>query len=211
MVKDTGTGISEEVRLRMFDPFYTTKEAAYGTGMGLSVVYGIVHGYDGYIKVSSQLGKGSEFLILLPYIPEISGTGDEHAQIDSARCSGHVLLIDDEPDVLDMMQAALARLGYAVTAHADALEALEVFKKSPNRFDVVITDQTMPGTTGLALAQKFLSIRENQPIILVTGYSEAVTQETARKAGIKSLIMKPATRNEIGQAIRNLMKTDENK
>lgn len=205
MVKDTGTGISAEVQQRMFDPFFTTKEAPYGTGMGLSVVYGIVNSYDGVIKVNSQVGKGSEFLILIPYKREIVETSDENSDIGSTRGNGHILLIDDEPDVLDMMQNMLTRLGYDVTAKTDASEALEEFKKSPHAFDVIITDQTMPGITGVALARKFLSIRKDQPIILSTGYSETVTPEIAKDAGIKSFIMKPAARNEIAKIVRSLI------
>lgn len=206
-VKDSGTGITPEVQQRMFEPFFTTKEPGGGTGMGLSVVYGIIKGYGGEIEVESEIGKGSKFVVLLPHadgFPRITQEKDEDMVLP-ATAREHILFIDDERALVDMATIMLERLGYRVTAVTNSNKALNVFSEAPHTFDLVITDQTMPEMTGLALASKFLGVRKDLPIILCTGFSETVSPEKAKEAGIREFIMKPVTKREMAQAVRRVL------
>jgi PAS domain S-box-containing protein len=206
-VKDTGRGIPPEVQQRMFDPFFTTKEPGVGTGMGLSVVYGIVKGYGGTIEAESEVGKGSTFIVLLPQADvfvRIEREKDEDVVL-SKGAQKHILFVDDEPALVHMTTRLLERLGYRVTALTDSTKALKIFKEAPSSFDLVITDQTMPDMTGLALAPKLLAVRTDLPIILCTGFSETVSSETAKEAGIREFIMKPITGGEMARAIRRVL------
>jgi CheY-like chemotaxis protein len=208
-VRDTGTGMTAEVQSRMFDPFFTTKAQGEGTGMGLSVVYGIVRGYNGVVGAESQPGKGSVFTVLLPQSDSSRLASDDKEKSSTGLGGEHVLFVDDEPAVVEMAGAMLNRLGCRVTAVADAFAAMTVFSKDPQMFDVVITDQTMPGMTGFELAKKILSIREDIPVILCTGYSEAVSRDSAGEVGIREFVMKPITRDEMAQAIRRALKKEK--
>lgn len=203
-VTDGGSGIPSEIRKRIFEPFFTTKEPGQGTGMGLAVVYGIVESYNGVIEVESEVGKGSKFTVLLPQA-DISAS--QHAEAEEADLSGkeHILLIDDELPIVEMIQPMLERLGYRVTSITDAMDAIRVFSESPDSFDLILTDQTMPEMTGIELAEKVLSIRESMPIILCTGYSETISPETAKAAGIREFVMKPITKKEMSHAIRRTL------
>ncbi len=206
-VSDTGSGIAPEVRQRMFEPFFTTKEPGQGTGMGLSVVYGIINGYGGFIEAESEIGKGSELIVFLPQAdglpPSIQEKRDEAAV--SRPVHGHILFVDDEPALVRMAATLLERLGYTVTAAVGSAEALKVFNKTPDAFDLLITDQTMPRMTGLALAQRLLAVRKDLPIILTTGYSETVSPEKAKNTGIREFVMKPITKKEIAEAIKRAL------
>ena len=210
-VKDTGTGISPEVQQRMYEPFFTTKEQGQGTGMGLAMVYGIVKNCGGTIEVESRVGKGSEFVIFLPQAdlssPEEEEQDEERAPSGSAR--RHVLFVDDESAIAEMAEVMIKRLGYDVTVVSDGMEAMKAFKESPDRFDLVITDQTMPEMTGVGLASKLLAVREDLPIILCTGYSDAVSSEKAKESGIREFVMKPVTKNELGRAIRRVLEREK--
>ncbi len=206
-VSDTGSGIAPEVRAHMFEPFFTTKGPGQGTGMGLSVVYGIVNGYGGSIEAESEIGKGSELIVFLPQAHGLPPSKEEkHDDAAVSRpAQGHILFVDDEPALVRMAATLLERLGYTVTAVTGGTEALKLFNKAPYTFDLLITDQTMPDMTGLALAQRLLAVRKDLPIILTTGYSETVSPEKAKKAGIREFVMKPVTKKEIAEAIKRVL------
>jgi PAS domain S-box-containing protein len=203
-VKDTGTGIPADIIGSIFEPFFTTKELDKGTGMGLSVVHGIVKSLKGDIKVNSQPGQGTVFYVLLPRVQD--APPDLHA-IDQTmpKGTGSVLLVDDEALLLDVELQTLNTLGYSVKAMRSPLKALEIFKKNPANFDVVITDQTMPQLTGYELAQRLLQVRPDIPIILCTGYSDTVTEELALGIGIKAFIIKPLNRVILAETIRRVL------
>lgn len=208
-VSDTGVGIPAEIRERLFDPYFTTKETAQGTGMGLAIVHGIVKGYGGFITFASQLGQGSEFRIFLPVL--------EQHDIEEIRLveqlipvgTERILFIDDELMHAEMGQAMLERLGYSVTVRTDSLEALTTFKNQPDDFDMVITDQTMPGMTGVDLARRMLQIRPQLPIILCTGFSSNISEEMVRFIGIQGFALKPLAQKDISTLIRKVL--NENK
>lgn len=203
-IKDTGVGIAPEIRERIFDPYFTTKEVGKGTGMGLSMVHGIVQSYGGFISCDSTPGEGTVFKITLPTI-------DEHASQESEskepvpHGKEHILLIDDEEILLEMGKLMLERLGYHVTARWSGIEALTTFQTQPDLFDIVITDQTMPGMTGIDLSRRILQLRPNMPIILCTGYSSLITEEKARSLGIKGFAMKPLARKNVARLIRKIL------
>jgi len=204
VVEDSGSGMSPDVMKRVFEPFFTTRLVGEGTGMGLAVVYGIVKSLQGTITVESEPGVGSTFRVFLPKVR--TETAFELTQPDqSPRGTERILFVDDEELLMEWGQAALERLGYTVTALPDSTEALKLFSSDPSQFDLVMTDQTMPKLTGLHLARKLLEIRSNIPIILCTGHSDTVSQETAKEAGIKEFLMKPLVKQELAQVIRRVL------
>jgi len=203
-VRDTGHGIPPEIRERIFDPFFTTKEKEEGTGMGLAVVDGIVKGHGGFITVESEPGKGTAFQVYFPVArkctqPEIELKGPLPTGTE------HILLIDDEKPLVDIGTEMLQRQGYKITSCTRSVEALALFKAKAGCFDLVLTDMTMPNLTGIQLAGRFLAIRPDIPIILCTGFSETVTEETARSAGIKAFLLKPLTIHELARTVRKVL------
>lgn len=200
-VGDTGPGMTPEVMERIFDPYFTTKKPGEGTGMGLAVVLGIVKNHGGAITAYSEPGKGSTFQILLPLVKEIPYP-EEDAREPAPGAGRRILFVDDEPDLSEIARQMLGRLGHEVVVQSDGTEALALFRTRPEAFDLVITDQTMPGITGMELARAILSIRPDTPIILCSGFSESATPETIRDTGIKTFLMKPYSRREIAEAIR---------
>jgi len=205
MVKDTGTGIPAQIKDKIFDPFFTTKVVGEGTGLGLSVVMGIVKQSGGYITLESEPGKGSTFAVYFPKVAVEPVADIKVTETALPIGSERILFVDDEEALLDMGKQALTRLGYEVTCEMSSEAALALFKESPSRFDLVITDQTMPGTTGVELAKKIFAIRPDMPIILCTGYSHLVDTESAKAAGIRGFAMKPLTKREIAKTIRNVL------
>ncbi len=203
-VADTGSGMTEEVRGRIFEPFFTTKGPSRGTGMGLAVVYGIVKNHGGEIAVESKPGQGSVFSVFLP-LSEIpaGGAGQEQGYAQGGK--ERILLVDDEPSVLQAAAQTLRRLGYTVTSAGSGAEAWQLFQKEPSGFDLVITDQVMPDLTGIRLARKMLKTRRDLPVILFTGYSEATAAEAARAAGIREFVMKPIDKQEAAKTIRRVL------
>jgi PAS domain S-box-containing protein len=203
-ISDTGAGMTKSVVKRIFDPYFTTKQMGEGTGMGLAVVYGIVKSLRGSIAVKSKPGSGSTFKILLP--ATASDAVSPEINPDTAPAGAeNVLFVDDERLLVDWGKLFLERLGYTVKATTESEEALELFMKDPYRFDLVITDQSMPGLTGMQLAGKFLDVRKDIPIILCTGHSETVSSEKAAQAGIKEFLMKPVGKQELARAIRKVL------
>lgn len=203
-VSDTGQGMKPEVLERMFDPYFTTKEKGQGTGLGLSVVLGIVKSHGGGITCSSALGKGTTFEIYLPEIEPLEEPVAEPAEEQPLPTgSERILLVDDEEILARVAKERLEYLGYHVTTKTDSLEALEQFRKDPGSFDLVVSDIVMPNLTGDRLAQEILNIRSDIPIILCTGYSEHLTEERAKELGVREFIMKPF---EIGQFARIVRK-----
>jgi CheY-like chemotaxis protein len=203
-VSDTGPGMTPEVLDRLFEPFFTTKERDMGTGMGLAVVHGIVTSHGGTITVESKRGKGSTFKV---YLPRIKKEADIPIESSETIPTGNerILFVDDEKALVEMSRQMLERLGYKVTTRTSSVEALELFRKRPARFDLVITDMTMPNMTGEKLAQAMIDIRPDIPVILCTGYSPQITEESAKILGIKQFIMKPMVLEEIARSVREVL------
>ena len=211
-VSGTGIGMDKSILERIFDPFFTTKSPSEGTGMGLAVVHGIVKTHRGEITVRSAPGKGSVFDVYLPRV-DVVDIEEIEPVVDSQKGTERILLVDDEDALVEMCGAMLSRLGYKVRVTRDSLEALDMFKREPDAFDIVITDQTMPRMTGIELACELMAVREDIPVILCSGYSEMVNRELAKKLGIREFLMKPVSRNELADTIRRVfdsrLPTDE--
>ena len=186
-VRDTGAGMAPDIIDKIFDPFFTTKKVGEGTGLGLSVVHGIVKQHDGYITVESEPDKGSTFTVYPPVrLPENQKpkrSGDDAVPTGTE----HILFVDDEEALVEMGEDILAELGYEVTSRTSAREALALFRLDPSRFDLVITDQTMPEMTGVELAKEILAIRADMPIIMCTGFSHLVDAERQRRQASRPL------------------------
>ena len=203
-VIDTGHGMEKAILERIFDPFFTTKERGEGTGMGLAVVLGIVKSHGGTITVESELGKGATFNVFLPVIlQEVDHDIQTKAPIQTG--TERILFIDDEKSLVDLGQQILERLGYDVTIRTSSVEALELFMEQPQKFDLVITDMTMPNMTGDELAAKLMNIRADIPVILCTGYSERISRERAHGLGIKEFILKPIVMRELAKTVRSVL------
>ena len=204
-VKDAGHGMEPEVLERIFEPYYTTKEQGKGTGLGLSVIHGIIKNHGGDISVTSKPGKGTEFTVYLPVIDDVDEATEIVAPAGATRGSERILLIDDEKQIIDMEQQILERLGYKVTPKTDSEEALEEFAALPDRFDLVITDMTMPKMTGDQLARKLMEIKPNIPVILCTGFNETIDEEKALAMGIDRFVMKPIVKDVLAGTIRSVL------
>lgn len=200
-VSDTGCGMDEEVRGRIFDPYFTTKEPGKGTGLGLSLVHGIVQDCGGFIKVESEPGRGSSFQVYLPAL-EIEAALPKIQEAEPPRGNERLMVVDDEEAISTMYKEILERQGYVVTAHTSAIKALEEFRRSPESFDLIISDQTMPGLTGVELVKEILQLRPGFPIIICTGYSSVISEEAALSIGARRLMTKPISRKEMLLAIR---------
>jgi two-component system, chemotaxis family, CheB/CheR fusion protein len=203
-VQDTGIGMKPEVIKRIFEPFFTTKGVGQGTGMGLAVVYGLAKSLGGAVIVESEPAKGSTFQVYLPTMKLEKQV--VHSRPDrSLRGHERILFVDDEEMLANLGSERLKSLGYDVVATTDAREALRIFKAEPDRFDLIVTDYTMPHLTGMDLAGKLLKVRADVPIILCTGYSEAISSEKAKEAGVREFLMKPLTKQEMAEVIRRVL------
>ena len=198
--------------LHPFLPYFTTKEAGKGTGLGLAVVHGIVKSYGGEITVSSEVGKGSTFDIYFPRIMDVTSPSEDH-KVEHLPLGFHerVLFVDDEEGIAEIGRRILEYLGYEVVAKTSSKEALELFRVQADRFDLVITDMTMPNMTGDKLAQELLRIQPGIPIILCTGFSEHITKEKAEAIGIREFVMKPLVMEELAIAMRRCLYPQSNK
>jgi PAS domain S-box-containing protein len=203
-VSDTGHGIHPSVHKKIFNPYFTTKEKGKGTGLGLAVVQGIIKSHKGAINVESDVGKGATFHVYLPTIQrEISMAEVESTVLPMGQ--ERILLVDDEQPLVEIGKQMLERLGYTVAARTSSIEALELFKMQPDRFDLVITDIVMPNMTGDKLAENMLGIRADIPIILCTGYSEKFTRRQASDMGIQSFLMKPLVMRDLANTVRQAL------
>ena len=203
-VKDSGEGIHPEVQQQIFNPYFTTKEKGEGTGLGLAVVQGIVKSNNGAVTVESEVGKGAAFHVYLPTINRKLTPDDEISTPLPLGCE-HILLVDDEQPLVEIGRQMLERLGYSVATRTSSIEALELFKVDPNRFDLVITDIVMPNLTGDKLAKKIINIRSDIPVVLCTGYSEKFTRQNASEMGIQSFLMKPLVMRDLANTIRQAL------
>jgi len=199
-----GDGIDPVHVKRIFDPFFTTKGISEGTGLGLSVVYGIVKGHGGAITVNSALGSGSTFTV---YIPAVRYQETKEELDGEEIRSGHerILFVDDEPMLASVGREILQKLGYKVIDSTDSVQALEMFTEKPDDYDLIITDMTMPCMMGIDLASEILKIRPETPIILCTGHSDMIDEEKAKKKGIRRFIMKPLRQRELAKAVRSVL------
>ncbi|OGD19904.1 MAG: hypothetical protein A2W03_08495 [Candidatus Aminicenantes bacterium RBG_16_63_16] len=206
-VTDTGTGMTPEVVERVFDPFFTTKKPGEGSGMGLAVVHGIIRDYEGAVTVYSEVGQGTTFNIFFPRVPSEEIETQETVGI-LPRGRERILLVDDDEAQVQSMRNILKRLGHHVVSETDPKKALKAFKKDPAQFDLVITDQIMPGLTGAQLSEEILRLRPGLPVILCTGFSEKVDASGAQALGISGFLMKPFSIREMAAAIDQALKKD---
>lgn len=203
-VSDNGPGMPPSVLEQVFNPFYTTKPKEEGTGLGLSVVHGIVMDHKGQIRVDSQPDRGTDFKIHFPMLIDAAKT-EAVSEKPSPHGHEHILVVDDEKSVVDTTRKLLEGLGYTVTGTTNSRKALEVFSANPAGFDLVITDQTMPELSGDQLARKLLALKSDVPIILCTGFSFLIDEVHAKSMGIRSFIMKPVVRRELAEAVRQVL------
>jgi PAS domain S-box-containing protein len=201
-IADSGSGIAPELLARIFDPFFTTKEVGVGTGLGLSLVHGIVTDLGGGIEVQSRIGEGSRFTVYLPvYAQAVTPAADE-APGESERGQGQVvLLVDDEEALVRLGEEALAEIGYEPVGFTSSAAALEALRSDPQRFDLLLTDEAMPGLTGTELAREAHALRPGLPIVLASGYVTPALRERARAAGVAEVLSKPLATAEVARAL----------
>ncbi|HXJ56602.1 MAG TPA: CHASE domain-containing protein [Verrucomicrobiae bacterium] len=200
-VRDTGRGMDKETAERAFDPFFTTKGLGEGTGLGLSVVHGIVKSHHGALRLTTAVGQGTTFEV---FLPAFAGQPDTVAAPGTSPSPGRgqrILLVDDEPALLSVGQRALLDLGYQVAAYSDPMEALTRFRSQPQEFDLLLTDLAMPQLSGTEFAREVRARRPSLPIVLTTGFGSSVTPETVRQLGICEILNKPAEVEELGAAV----------
>ncbi|MDH5525389.1 MAG: response regulator [Desulfobulbaceae bacterium] len=204
-VCDTGHGIDQRIMAKIFDPYFTTKKIGEGTGMGLSVVHAIVQEYGGNIKVHSEAGKGTTFNVYLPLLDKEAPAEQTEAGVEIPRGSGRIMTVDDEKANVIVQELLLKNLGYQVTTFTSSGKALAEFNANPDRYDLVITDMTMPEMTGAELTTKLLAIRPELPVIMCTGFSEMINEQRAKELGVREFIMKPVTRSDIAKIIKKVL------
>lgn len=210
-VSDTGCGMEPGIVNKIFDIYFTTKTVGKGSGMGLSVVHGVVKSCQGQITVQSELGKGTSFHVYLPKVAEVPAEVEKAVPLPTPSGTERIVVVDDEKMITSLFQAIFKRFGYEGFAFNSSLEALEFMSQNPNAFDMLITDMTMPQLNGLDLSRKVLALRPDLPIILCTGYSELASEDKAREAGIKTFMMKPFALDDLLSAIRKALKAKKDK
>ncbi|MDY6986803.1 MAG: PAS domain S-box protein [Thermodesulfobacteriota bacterium] len=203
-VSDTGHGIESQLIDRIFEPYFTTKEVGEGTGLGLAVVHGIVKSHGGVITADSVPGKGTTFTVLLP-----SASGEMKNESEACgpppKGKERILFVDDESALAKLGEQMLGRLGYDVVSTTSSVEALELFRSTPGRFDLIITDTTMPRMTGEKLAAEVIKIRPDFPVILCTGYSDRISEKAATDVGIRAFVMKPVSKSTMAETVREVL------
>lgn len=205
-ISDTGCGMDPKTRERIFEPYFTTKDASKGTGMGLGLVHKIVQDYGGFIKVESELDRGSTFQVFFPAIVEVAANTTENVNEKALpRGNERILVVDDEESIIFFYKEVLEDLGYSVDFHYSSEKALEMIRYSSGLIDLVISDQTMPSLTGFDLSRKILNIRKNIPIILCTGHSNMISEDKIKEIGIARLLMKPLSRQELAVNVRKVI------
>jgi CheY-like chemotaxis protein len=204
MVSDTGSGIHADIIERIFDPFFTTKKPGEGTGMGLAVVHGIIKECGGSIQVQSMPAQGTTFEV---WLPVIEAENETPLSVESPLPVGNerILFVDDEADLVEVGLQMLNLLGYRVTAINDSRKALDAFGRTPDEFDLVITDMTMPHLTGDLLSQQMLAIRPDIPVIICTGYSEKINEDSIQSMGLAGIAYKPLIIRDLAELIRQTL------
>jgi PAS domain S-box-containing protein len=203
-VQDTGKGIAPDIIGKIFHPYFTTKDKGKGTGLGLAMVHGIVKNYGGFIDVKSQPGQGAVFHVCIPTIGQLA-PHDDPQKGELATGKEHILVVDDEPLVIEVLQEMLEQQGYRITTADGSLKALETFRGAPQDFDLVITDMTMPKLTGDRLSQEIKKIRADIPIILCTGYSNKLADKSALDFGVQDFMVKPIKQADLVRIVRNVL------
>ncbi|MCX5874336.1 MAG: response regulator, partial [Deltaproteobacteria bacterium] len=205
-VSDTGMGIPANIIDKIFEPFFTTKKVGEGTGLGLSVVHGIVTTHDGSIIVKSEPGKGTNVEIYFPVIEDAAQPEEASDTIDALpRGKERILVVDDEQPLIEMLQHVFGHLGYEVVGINGSVEALALFRRDPMRFDLVITDLTMPDMTGAELAKELLTVRPDIPVIIFTGCGQTLTEDQIKDLGVRAMITKPISMKDIAVVIRKIL------
>lgn len=205
-VSDTGHGMDRMTMERMFEPFFTTRKPGEGTGLGLSVVHGIVMGHDGEITASSKVGEGTEFSVYLPAVESDLETAEEMVKTGAVpKGTEHILLVDDEESMIVMGRVMLEQLGYRVTTFTDSAKALHLFREEPRLFDLVLTDQTMPQFTGTVLSREMKAIRPGLPVIVMSGFSESIDTDNIGKYNIEAYLPKPFNTYTLGTLVREVL------
>lgn len=205
VISDTGHGIPRELLSKIFDPYFTTKGKNEGTGLGLAVVHGIVKNFGGHISVYSEPGKGATFNIYLPRIESPHKTEEQSVSPTYPTGTERALIVDDEELLTEMMKDMLESLNYSVTATTDSSHAAQAFEQSPESFDFIITDMTMPGMDGLELIKNVTQINPDIPIILCTGFSELIDGSKAESLGVKKFLMKPVLKQDLAISVREVL------
>jgi signal transduction histidine kinase/ActR/RegA family two-component response regulator len=205
-VADTGHGMDVEVLKRIFEPFYTTKETGRGTGMGLAVVHGIVENHGGTIAVNSEPGMGTCFDLRFPVVSLPLAVGTDAAK-NLPRGAESILLVDDEIYLAELGKDMLEQMGYQVDARSSSVEALAALHTGQGRYDLLITDMTMPDLTGDELAVRALKLCPDLPVIICTGYSERIDKERAAAIGARELLLKPLSLNRLATTVRQVLDT----
>ena len=201
-IRDSGAGIDPAIQARVFDPFFTTKEV--GTGLGLAVVRGIVQSHHGAIDLQSEPGKGTEMVVYLPRLERVGVTRPAAAEARPAG-SKHILFVDDDEMLTEASRLILESMGHRVTAWANSVEALNLFRAQPRKFDLVISDVRMPMMNGIELARKLLKIRPDIPIILATGFTDLIKPEEITSIGVREVLHKPYSLRDLGTTIRRVL------
>ena len=207
-VSDSGNGIPAEILEKIFDPFFTTKEVGVGTGLGLSLVHGIVTGLGGAIDVTTTVGKGSEFKVYLPLAGEVTMPSKPRKRLERWTRStgrGRVLVVDDEEALVKLATETLMELGYSAVGFTSSAKAIEAFLADPEQFDAVITDESMPGMSGSELIRKMRTLRPTLPTLLVSGYLSTAVVERAREAGASEVLKKPLSARQLGTALERAL------
>ena len=200
-IRDSGEGIAPDILKKVYEPYFTTKEFGAGSGMGLSVVYGIIKKCKGAIKIASTVGEGTVVEVLFPKIEEETPP-KEIEESESPVGNERILVLDDDPSLANMLRLVLERFGYTVTSMTDSAAALESFRSSPEEFDLVVTDMAMPKMSGDQLAAELMKIREDIPVLLCTGHSDTIDEKKAKRMGIKGFVMKPLDMGKLARAVR---------
>jgi PAS domain S-box-containing protein len=205
-VSDTGVGIEKDIMDKIFDPFFTTKDIGKGTGLGLSVVHGIVKSCQGEVVIDSEPGVGTTVRIYLPIQDSLGAKRRVEQELEPVPGgTERILLVDDEGAIARLAEQVLQKLGYHVAAYTESQDAMEAFRKNPDGFDLVITDLAMPRMTGSAFANRILLVRPDIPVIMWTGFSEKIDEETAKALGLSGLLLKPIVRAELAKMIRRVL------
>jgi CheY-like chemotaxis protein len=201
IVADTGTGIAPAIARRIFDPFFTTKDVGVGTGLGLSLVHGIVTEFEGAVNVESVVGQGSTFSVYLPCHGDVQVPAMDRAPAAPRGTHEQVLVVDDEEPLARLLAQTLSGMGYVPVVFGSAKDALTAFTAHPERFDAVITDERMPGLSGAELIRAMRHVRPSLPALLVSGYLGSAVVERAREAGADAVLRKPLANAELALAL----------